>query len=85
MPAKAGFSICGMENSGVFLLLGRMLTDARIIVMATKQTTQQKARQNQNDANDQQPFRCVECGEAVSHIRRNDCACIRKLRAMSAK
>lgn len=26
---------------------------------------------------DQQPFRCVKCGEAVSHIRRNDCRCVR--------
>jgi hypothetical protein len=33
-----------------------------------------------NDADDQQPWRCVTCGEAVSHIRHNDCACIRALR-----
>lgn len=31
----------------------------------------------QNDVADQQPWRCVECGEAVSHIRRNPCKCIR--------
>lgn len=32
----------------------------------------------QNDAADQQPFRCLGCGEAVSHIRRNPCKCIRQ-------
>lgn len=39
-----------------------------------------KMHQLQNDAADQQPWRCVVCGEAVSQIRRNDCACIRALK-----
>lgn len=41
-----------------------------------------KLRQQENAAADQQPWRCVKCGEAVSHIRRNDCACIRAARAL---
>ena len=38
-----------------------------------------KARQSHNDAADQQPFRCVECGEAVSSINPKPCACIRAI------
>lgn len=38
----------------------------------------------QNDAADQQPFRCGTCGEAVSHISHNDCACIREARSKAA-
>lgn len=37
----------------------------------------EKMMQGAAVAADQQPARCVKCGEAVSHIRRNDCACIR--------
>ena len=44
-----------------------------------------KRNQQANDAADQQPWRCVACGEAVSHIRRNDCACIRALRTEEPK
>jgi hypothetical protein len=36
---------------------------------------------NRHDAEDQQPWRCVACGEAVSMIRHNHCACTRKLMA----
>ena len=43
-----------------------------------------KLQQGRNDAADQQPWRCVECGEAVSYIRRNDCRCIREARAQVA-
>lgn len=27
-------------------------------------------------ANDPQPFRCVKCGEAVSHVNPRPCACL---------
>ncbi len=37
-----------------------------------------KAIAGQHDAADQQPWRCVKCGEAVSYIRRNPCKCIRE-------
>jgi hypothetical protein len=33
--------------------------------------------QGRAEAEDPQPWRCVVCNEAVSHIRRNPCACIR--------
>lgn len=44
-------------------------------------TSRRRWMQAMQDANDQQPWRCVACNEAVSHIRRNDCACLRVLRA----
>ena len=43
-----------------------------------------RASQRRHDAEDQQPWRCVACGEAVSHIRRNDCACTRAPRTRTA-
>lgn len=43
-----------------------------------------RLREGQAIANDPQPWRCATCGEAVSHIRRNDCACIRAARRAAA-
>lgn len=37
-----------------------------------------RAISGQHDAADQQPWRCKECNEPVSHIRRNPCRCIRE-------
>lgn len=48
------------------------------------ESTRRRATQRRHDAEDQQPWRCVACGEAVSHIRRNDCACTRALKAADA-
>lgn len=39
----------------------------------------------QAQAADPQPWRCIDCGDAVSHIRRNDCRCITKGRSMNEK
>ena len=36
-----------------------------------------RAARLRHDAEDQQPWRCVACGEAVSRIRHSDCACTR--------
>jgi rubrerythrin len=50
----------------------------------SNQAVMSLARGRHNDAEDQQPWRCKTCGEAVSHINPRDCACIRALRAKAA-
>lgn len=35
--------------------------------------------QLENDANDQQPWRCVTCGEAVNKTTKRDCRCTREV------
>ncbi len=44
-------------------------------------TIRERMLRGQADADDSQPFRCVKCGEAVSIIRRNHCACTRALQS----
>lgn len=52
---------------------------------ATWQDLKSRTRGRRHDAEDQQPWRCTSCGEAVSHIRKNDCACTRALRDVPVK
>lgn len=49
-----------------------------------KKDISSRARGLRHDAEDQQPWRCSSCGEAVSHIRKNECACVRAARIASS-
>jgi hypothetical protein len=67
-------------------LLSRKMRRANRPMRTGLMTPRQRARWRgkRHDSEDQQPFRCVECKEAVSHVNPTDCRCIRELRAAQA-